>query len=586
MEKHPSKIIRQRIYPLSVRQKLMWSTSLVTILPVIALFGIIIFRSMHANLENTRRQAQITLDKAAGELELWHSQALERAVSLALDMNVQNEIQNYLHGGYQEQQEVRGFLYNRLMTLYTSDMKILNTCLYVSEARKTFYYLENDLYEAYHQESWFQDLLSGKITHYQGYGPSLTEQTFFTDGKPQITYKPAILIATGMINIQTGQTVGFTYVELDEEKLYDAFRSLVQGSRDAVLIGDKIICGGEQPPVHYISVRSRVEGLDLEVEYRLDLRQLMRGYLESLGWLVVGLLGLAFLLHFVIRCISDWFSGRIVLLSNATKRIAEGNLEVQVTDPCQDELAELADSLNRMARDMKRLIEKNYLGKIENQKMTLRALQNQINPHFIYNTLESISMLALIQNNYEIVDLVQAFSHMMRYSMQEEMLVSVREEIENIRNFEAIQKIRFPDKFYMIYEISPDSTEERLPRLSLQPLVENAFKHGSENGSRQMRVVISVKKMAGDLKIRIFNNGVPIPPERIRQIRLLLKKEKPSDSLDCFALQNINRRLKLAYGNQTGFFIGSRQGTGTLVSLKIPLTPKNQEGFYEKGFNL
>lgn len=586
MEKHPSKIIRQRIYPLSVRQKLMWSTSLVTILPVIALFGIIIFRSMHANLENTRRQAQITLDKAAGELELWHSQALERAVSLALDMNVQNEIQNYLHGGYQEQQEVRGFLYNRLMTLYTSDMKILNTCLYVSEARKTFYYLENDLYEAYHQESWFQDLLSGKITHYQGYGPSLTEQTFFTDGKPQITYKPAILIATGMINIQTGQTVGFTYVELDEEKLYDAFRSLVQGSRDAVLIGDKIICGGEQPPVHYISVRSRVEGLDLEVEYRLDLRQLMRGYLESLGWLVVGLLGLAFLLHFVIRCISDWFSGRIVLLSNATKRIAEGNLEVQVTDPCQDELAELADSLNRMARDMKRLIEKNYLGKIENQKMTLRALQNQINPHFIYNTLESISMLALIQSNYEIVDLVQAFSHMMRYSMQEEMLVSVREEIENIRNFEAIQKIRFPDKFHMIYEISPDSTEERLPRLSLQPLVENAFKHGSENGSRQMRVVISVKKMAGDLKIRIFNNGVPIPPERIRQIRLLLKKEKPSDSLDCFALQNINRRLKLAYGNQTSFFIGSRQGTGTLVSLKIPLTPKNQEGFYEKGFNL
>lgn len=184
MEKHLSKIIRQRIYPLSVRQKLMWSTSLVTILPVIALFGIIIFRSMHANLENTRRQAQITLDKAAGELELWHSQALERAVSLALDMNVQNEIQNYLHGGYQEQQEVRGFLYNRLMTLYTSDMKILNTCLYVSEARKTFYYLENDLYEAYHQESWFQDLLSGKITHYQGYGPCRIRSTLILSTIP------------------------------------------------------------------------------------------------------------------------------------------------------------------------------------------------------------------------------------------------------------------------------------------------------------------------------------------------------------------------------------------------------------------
>lgn len=104
-------------------------------------------------------------------------------------------------------------------------------------------------------------------------------------------------------------------------------------------------------------------------------------------------------------------------MSNAAKKIAEGNLEVQVTDTCQDELAGLADSMNRMARDMKRLIEKNYLAKIENQKMTLRALQNQINPHFIYITLESISMLALIQGNYKIIDLVHAFFQMMRYSM-------------------------------------------------------------------------------------------------------------------------------------------------------------------------
>lgn len=95
-------------------------------------------------------------------------------------------------------------MYNRLMTLYTSDMRILNACLYVCDTKKTFCYPENDLYEAYHQESWFQDLLSGKITHYQGYGPSLIEQTFFTDGKSQLTYKPAILIATSIINIQTG----------------------------------------------------------------------------------------------------------------------------------------------------------------------------------------------------------------------------------------------------------------------------------------------------------------------------------------------------------------------------------------------
>lgn len=586
MEKNQNRTLKQIIYQLSVRQKLMWSTSLVTILPAIALFGFIIFRFMHTNIENTRRQAQISLDKAAGELTLWHSQALERAVSLALDMNVQNEIQNYLHGGYQEQQEVRGFLYNRLMTLYTSDMRIFNTALYISEVQKTFYYLENDLYEAYHQEPWFQDLLSGKITFYQGYGPSLTEQTFFTDGKPQISYKPAILIATSIINVQTGQVVGITYVELDEEKLYDTFRSLVQGSQDAVRIGDKMICGGDQPPARYTSVYSLVDGFNLQVEYRLDMKRLMSGYLGSLGWLAAGLLGLALLLYFVVRCISNWFSRRIVLLSNATKEIAEGNLEVKVADPCRDELAELADSLTHMAQDMKRLIEKNYLSEIENQKMTLRALQNQINPHFIYNTLESISMLALIHNNYEIVDIVQAFSHMMRYSMQEEMLVSIEDEIENIRSFEAIWKIRFSGTFQMVYQISPDCEKERLPRLSLQPLVENAFKHGAEKGTRQMLIIISVKKTNRYLKIRIFNNGTPIPAQRVRQIRLLLDSPAFYASSDCFALQNINRRLKLAYGKKADFFIGSKKDSGTLAAIKVPLTPENEEDFYEKSINL
>ena len=102
---------------------------------------------------------------------------------------------------------------------------------------------------------------------------------------------------------------------------------------------------------------------------------------------------------------------------------------------------------------MKQLIENEYLVKIESQQATLRALQSQINPHFVYNTLESISMMALVKDHYEIVDMTQAFSLMMRYSMEPSPLVTVREELENVRNYVTIQKIRFPDRFQMEYQV-------------------------------------------------------------------------------------------------------------------------------------
>lgn len=566
------KMIKNRINRLSIRQKLVWSVALVTIIPILILFSFIMFWFIHTNIKSTQEQAQLAINKATDELQLWYTQATEWTSSLAVDLNVQHEINNYLLGSYQRKQEARDYLHNRLMSIYTSDMRILNASIYVAEIQKSFSgdFFDENLYDVYHGETWFQEILSGERTNYTGYGSPLSTHIFLSDHNAQLIPHQAVIIASSIVSLNTGEIIGIAYIELDMENVYDIFQNLVEDSTNAVVVNGQFIHTSESPPSNYISVNTFVPGLELSVEYRLNMHDFYISCTIALALFAVGLFALLILLYSIIRLFTNWFAQRIEHLSNATLEIAKGNLAVQISDHYNDEIGELATNLNQMTHDMKRLIERNYLAKIDNQKMMLHTLQNQINPHFIYNTLGSVSMLALAHDNYEIADIVQAFSAMMRYSMDERMLVSVEEEFDNIRNYEKIQDIRFPGKFHMIYQISPDCEEEPLPRLTLQPLIENAFKHGCETMIGTMNLIVSIKKKGKYLLIRVYNDGSPIPRERIREIRNYLNLEKPA-SKDCFALCNINRRLKLTYGEEARLSISTGASGKTITKIKIPL---------------
>ena len=239
---------------------------------------------------------------------------------------------------------------------------------------------------------------------------------------------------------------------------------------------------------------------------------------------------LIILIYLIDKLLADWFSRRIITLRDATREIAKGNLDVVVCDDHPDEIGELVQSLNTMVKDMKRLIESEYLVKIESQQATLRALQSQINPHFIYNTLESISMLALIRDHYEIVDMAQAFSLMMRYSMEPSTLVAVREEVENVRNFVTIQKIRFPDRFLVEYAIDEECMAEKIPRLTMQPLVENALYHGIKNKRGGGCIVLRGYEDRNGLVFEVEDDGIGMDEAELAAVRAKLTLE-PEEEL-------------------------------------------------------
>lgn len=560
----------------SIQKKLTLSTWVVAIIPIMIIFAIVFFVFINVSVENSKRQSQMLLDKTVEELDSYFAQAQEGMNLMVTDINVQNTIDDYVMGTYKERLDLRDFIRNRLTNMSTVGRRTGAISIYIKEADKTFSrdFSDKDLSAACAGAPWFEALLAGDTAFVREDGDSLQ------DGRP------VWILASNIVSVKNGEIQGLVYVELDKQKMIQPFYDLVEGSGDEIICsGNEIISDAYREGGHFVPVYSYSSALGQDVEFRLQLKELQRGYGAALSYFLIGMVVLIILIYLIDKLLADWFSRRIITLRDATREIATGNLDVVVCDDHTDEIGELVQSLNTMVKDMKRLIESEYMVKIESQQATLTALQSQINPHFIYNTLESISMLALIRDNYEIVDMAQAFSMMMRYSMEPSTLVAVREEVENVRNFVTIQKIRFPDRFLVEYAIDEECMAEKIPRLTMQPLVENAFKHGFEDTPEHKRLLVSVLKRRGFLVIRIFNDGMAVPAERIARIRELLMPDNQEETLDCFALRNLSRRLKLLFGGKSRVTLRSGNGIGTIVSLRIPLRKEGEEDD-DKDFDL
>ena len=425
-----------------IRKKLILSTWLVAIVPIVVIFAVVFFVFVNTGAESARRQAQLLLDKTVEEMDGYYNQAQESLGFMVTDMNVQTAIDNYVAGTYKEQLDLRDFLRNRLANVSTVGRRTGAIAIYIREADKTYSrdFSDQPLSRIYGGMPWFSDLLSGREAFVRTEGISVQDK------------RPVWILASNIISVRNGEVLGLVYMELDKQAMIQPFYDLVSGDGDSIVFeGNRIISGQERTEGGFVSLYSYSRMFDSQVEYRLQMKELRQGYTAAFVYFMAGMAVLVLLIYLMDRLLADWVAGRIIRLGEATRRIAAGDLEVEVKDGLKDEIGELARSFNTMARDMKQLIENEYLVKIESQQATLRALQSQINPHFVYNTLESISMMALVRDHYEIVDMTQAFSMMMRYSMEPSPLVTVQEELENVRNYVTIQKIRFPDRFRMEY---------------------------------------------------------------------------------------------------------------------------------------
>lgn len=256
-------------------------------------------------------------------------------------------------------------------------------------------------------------------------------------------------------------------------------------------------------------------------------------------------------------------------LSNKMKKVESGIFEgVEVTDEeSKNEINALALDFNVMINKIDTLIKENYLKQILLQESELKLLQSQINPHFLYNTLESINWMAKSGRTKEISVMVQALSKLFRSAVNnKESLITIADELDLLESYIAIQKIRFEERLIVDVDIDEDFYSCRVPKLILQPLVENSIKYALEKYKTVCVILIYSEKTEHGMKLYISDNGPGIEEKRLK----LIRENNPFESRSGIALKNIRRRLEIAYNKNDVMEIKSGEGQGTTIVLNIP----------------
>ncbi|WP_230077656.1 sensor histidine kinase [Brevibacillus sedimenti] len=283
-------------------------------------------------------------------------------------------------------------------------------------------------------------------------------------------------------------------------------------------------------------------------------------------WLLVVVIAVVV---FVLTYISAAISRPIRNLERSMQQVEKGDFTVNLAVRGSHEVEQLSRRFNHMVIRIRQLMDQIIREQEAKRKSELEVLQAQINPHFLYNTLNSVVRMVGIGKNEDVITTITALSKLFRISLSKgKNIITVQEELEHVRNYLVIQKMRYKNKF--TYEIT--AQDEVLPcktlKLLLQPIVENAIYHGIEPLADQGRITVSAERSDGDILFRVRDNGLGIPPHVLEQIGSGQIKSKDGSGV---GIKNVHERIRLFFGEAYGLSIESDEETGTTVTIRIPM---------------
>lgn len=255
------------------------------------------------------------------------------------------------------------------------------------------------------------------------------------------------------------------------------------------------------------------------------------------------------------------------------RKVQDGQLDERIEVVSNDEMGELGTQLNRMLDGIQVLMKENFDRELLAKNSQIRALQNQINAHFIYNVLESIKMMAEIDEEYTISDAVTSLGILLRYSMRwVSGNVLVRDELEYIRNYVALINLRFDYEIILSISIPEELLDQEIPKMSLQPIVENSILHGIEDVAEDTTIYLKGMMEGRDCIIEVTDSGKGMSEQQVQEL-----KEKIDGKLEAtggdghgIGLKNVQDRINIAFGQGYGLLIQSKEGCYTKVSIRIP----------------
>ena len=283
----------------------------------------------------------------------------------------------------------------------------------------------------------------------------------------------------------------------------------------------------------------------------------------SLGFIVMILI----VTYFAI----NQYSSKLRNMMKNIEKLKQGKLDTRFNIKQEvDELDMIAISIDEMSESLQYNINKNYIAEVKQKQAEINALQSQIKPHFLYNTLEVIRMSALSSKNKEVAQMIYNLASMFRYSTYNNgSLVSIRDEIKHSKMYLSLCSTRYKGMLDYSIHVDDKYLDYLVPKFTIQPILENAINHGLRKGFYDNYIKVTIKEIDEGIEISIKDNGNGMSEEAISKIKDELEKniQKPNS----IGLMNINNRLKLNFGEQYGIYINSRMNEGTTVSIKIPV---------------
>ncbi|HHV10124.1 MAG TPA: sensor histidine kinase [Clostridiales bacterium] len=405
-----------------------------------------------------------------------------------------------------------------------------------------------------------------------------------------------ICISRAILNLKTMKPIGYINIVLEGEYFGDiiADTSTSYTSGSYVVDGEGIIvCSnnlkyiGSRFPVDIGTIRTSrntyYNAIDSEKAYYY------KGKVMSNGWQMVTTIPVnefdrdirQFTHITLIICVTAIllaFMGSVIFadrITKPTKRLLEsmklfgrGDFSQRVEITSRDEIGQISREYNSMAGNIEELVERILNMEISQKQAEIEFLKMQINPHFLYNTLDTISWLGTMAGNQDVSEIAIALGNLLRAMIKSESIITVRQELESVRNYLFIQGYRFGDKMQVTYQVDEAALDYVLPNFILQPLIENSIIHGLEPKIGAGHLLIRIQTLSGMLSFCILDDGIGMDEKEVQLLYRQCQVEKDRSSI---GIKNVYRRLLLYYGDICGFSIESRKNQGMKVSFCIPL---------------
>lgn len=364
-------------------------------------------------------------------------------------------------------------------------------------------------------------------------------------------------------------------------KSMDTFERMLEtyiSKADVIMKQDSKISVGERSSSYetLLIYKDAVERGDKDfIAAEIEFSKTVRGEISELTQniamtSIVVLITLVLLCAIIAVFVSRSISVPIKKITHMVGRIAEGDLEVErIEIKSHDELSRLGDFFNLMVIRLKKLMEQIVHEQEEKRKKEFEVLQAQINPHFLYNTLDSVVRLIGKGKSEDAIVMISSLSKLFRISLSKgKSIITIQDELEHARHYLNIQKARFKNRF----EFEILAQDEVLPyktlKLILQPIIENSVHHGLEYSMDEGLIKVTAERVENKVLLQVEDNGVGISPEKLEQI---LSGQLKSERGSGVALKNVHDRIRLYFGNEYGLDIKSRLEEGTIVSVWLPV---------------